>query len=439
MRSRSSKLKFLNTYFNKDIEFRNQIYNLLSFMGMIGGFGVAVIAAVIKESIATVIINFMLSVFSFIMLRLAEKRKCYDLCGWIMITLIFFMAFPILFFYCGGYKSGSASFFILAIIFSAFLLDKYKRIAVIIFEFILYISCCFVSYYKPEMIAVLLSDFNIFFSVTMNFVTACSFLLIAVMFRAHLLISKQTEIEELNRELKARNETLAQFDQVKSDFLATVAHEINTPLAVIAASSGDTLDLLKESPLNKDEIKENQLVIEKKVKLIDTIILDLMDIVAIETGRLSLNPQLADLSGLLENICASQHKQMDLNNNKIVYDFQPALPKIYIDPYRIEQVMINLLSNAYYHTKNGIITLKLVRKDNCQVVSVTDNGEGMDPETLQMIFNRHISTRTDYWRHGIGLYICGRIISAHGSDIWIESEKGLGTTVYFSLKEEAVL
>ena len=437
MQNKNSKLKFLNIYFNKNIEFRIQIYNLLSFMGMIGGIGVAILAAVLKESIATVTINFMLSAFSFMILRLAEKKKCYDLCIWIMILMIFFIAFPLLFFYCGGYKSGSTCFFILAIIFTAFLLDTYKRVAVIISEFILYISCCLVTYYKPETIGALPSEFNCFINVTMNFITSCSLLLIAVMFSTYLLMSRQTEIAKLNEELKARNETLARFDQIKSNFLATVAHEMNTPLAVIAASSGDTLDLLQESPLNKNEIIKNQQVIEKKVKLIDGIIVDLMDVVAIETGRVSLKPQLVDLSALIENTCASYHKQTDLNNNKIIYDFQPILPKINIDPHRIEQVIINLLSNAFRHTKNGVITLKLIEKDNCQIVSVTDNGEGMEPEMVRVVFNRYISTKEDYWRHGLGLYVCGRIISAHGGEIWIESEKGAGTAVYFSLKEES--
>ena len=437
MRNSNSKTKFIQKYFNKNLEFRVQIYNLLAFMGMVGGVVVAVIAAMIKSSIATVGINFMLSVFSFVMLIIADKKKYYELCCWIMIVLIFFIAFPALFFFCGGYKSGSTSYFILAIIFTVFLLDTYKRICVVIFEFILYISCCCAAYYIPEMSAVLPSAFNYFFNVTLNFITSGSLLLIAVMFRAHLLIGNQTEIKELNRELKTQNETLMQYDQMKSDFLATVAHEINTPLAVIAASGGDTVDLLNESPLNIDEIKENQLVIEKKVKLIDNIILDLMDAVAIETGKLTLNRQLVNLSEFLKNTCNAHHKQLDLNNNRIAYAFQTALPQIWLDPLRIEQVIVNLLSNAFRHTTNGIITVKLKQADGGgQIVSVTDNGEGMDMEMARAVLKQYVSTKKDYWRHGIGLYICRRIVSAHGGDIWIESEKERGTTVYFTLKGE---
>jgi signal transduction histidine kinase len=228
-----------------------------------------------------------------------------------------------------------------------------------------------------------------------------------------------------------------QYDQMKSDFLATVAHEINTPLAVIAASGGDTVDLLNESPLNIDEIKENQLVIEKKVKLIDNIILDLMDAVAIETGKLTLNRQLVNLSEFLKNTCNAHHKQLDLNNNRIAYAFQTALPQIWLDPLRIEQVIVNLLSNAFRHTTNGIITVKLKQADGGgQIVSVTDNGEGMDMEMARAVLKQYVSTKKDYWRHGIGLYICRRIVSAHGGDIWIESEKERGTTVYFTLKGE---
>jgi len=223
---------------------------------------------------------------------------------------------------------------------------------------------------------------------------------------------------------------------MKSDFLATVAHEINTPLAIISASSQDTLDLLKETPLNTEEITDNQMMIERRVKLIDNILLDLMDTVAIEKGRLSLNRHPVNLGELLKNVCDIQFKQIDINNNSIIYDFQPDLPYIWVDPSRLEQVMINLLSNAVRYTDNGIITIKLIKTENKQIVSVIDNGEGMDVEMARVILKQYVSTKADYWRHGIGLYICRQIIAAHGGDIWIKSEKGHGTSVFFSLTEE---
>ncbi|MCL2664562.1 MAG: HAMP domain-containing histidine kinase [Defluviitaleaceae bacterium] len=243
-------------------------------------------------------------------------------------------------------------------------------------------------------------------------------------------------MEELNRELAARNETLQLYDQMKSNFLAMVAHEINTPLAVIAASSNDTLDLLDEEPINIEEVKQNQVVIERRVKMIDSVVLDLMDKVAIENGRLSLSRQPINLPDLLVTVCETHLQKFDLNNNELIFDFQSDMPAIWADSLRIEQVMVNILTNSFRHTKNGTITVSVKRSDGMQTVSVTDTGEGMDAEMVRVVLKFYISTKTDYWRHGIGLNICRKIVTAHGGDMSIESEEGCGTTVRFSLKED---
>ena len=69
---------------------------------------------------------------------------------------------------------------------------------------------------------------------------------------------------------------------------------------------------------------------------------------------------------------------------------------------------------------------------------VRDNGEGMDDEMVRIALRQYVSTKADYWRHGIGLYICRRIVLAHGGDIRIESELGQGTAIYFTLLEDTL-
>ena len=427
----------INSYFDRNLDLRVQVYNLLAFVGIFAGISVAFIAVLIKESITTVIINAMISVLSFIFLNVAKKRHCYRFCSWVVVIVVFLFVCPLLFFSCGGYKSGAAYSFILGIVFTAILLERYERIIALAVEVILYISCCLIAFYKPETAAILSSEADYVFILILNFMVTCILLSSVILIHTRIFNIRRLKIEELNRELEARNKTLTQYDKMKSDFLATVAHEINTPLAVISASSGDTMDLLKESPLNIDEIIGNQMAIERRVKMIDNVLLDLMDTVAIETGRISLNRQPVELSGLLRNICDIHFRHRDLNNNSITYDLQSNLPHIWIDQSRIEQVMINLLSNAIRNTKNGNITIALKQTDKTQTVSVADNGEGMDEETSQAVLNRYISTKEDYWRHGIGLYICRQIITAHGGDIWINSKKGQGTVVTFVLNEGA--
>ena len=160
----------------------------------------------------------------------------------------------------------------------------------------------------------------------------------------------------------------------------------------------------------------------------------MMDITAIETGRLALSRQLLDLAGFLKSVCDASFKKEDVNNNRLTYDLRPNLPPIWADPARIEQVLANLISNAVRHTKDGEIAVKLTRTGSVLTVSVSDSGEGMDAAIAEVVMKEYApSVQGDYWRHGFGLMVCRQIITSHGGKIWIDSEAGKGTTVSFTL------
>lgn len=426
--------KLARRYFAPELDLQVQTFNLLSFIGMLGGVAIAIMILFTKGTFVDAGLNVLMSVLAFISLRVTEKKRCYHLSSWIAVVVIFLILFPLTTFFCGGYKSGSASTYLVSIIFTTLLLEKWERILALLLEIIIYVGCIFISYYIPSTNTILTEFFYMTTTVS-GLISSSTMVVAVVLLYLRIYRIKQEQIEEFSRELKARNEALIRYDKMKSDFLAIVSHEINTPLAVIAASSGDTLDLLKETPINIREAAENQTVIGKRVKLIGTILKDLTDTVAFENGRISLKRQPLSLCEFLHNICDTQLRQADIRGNRITYDFQPNLPRIWADPLRIEQVMVNLLSNAVQHTKDGIITIKLWREQERQLVSVSDTGGGMDEETVKNALNQYVSTKADYWRHGIGLYICRQILTAHGGEIWIESKKGHGTTVSFYLRE----
>ena len=180
-------------------------------------------------------------------------------------------------------------------------------------------------------------------------------------------------------------------------------------------------------------MKENQKTIEKMVVRIDAIVVELMDTVAIEQGRLSLDLIPVRLSQLLREVTKSYFGKNDTGENTLVLSVDDTLPPIMADYARIIQVVTNLLSNSLRHTKNGVIEISLKSRGRDQLVSVSDNGEGMRDDIKAKAFDGYVSVSDEYWRHGIGLYVCYRVIEAHGGKIWIESELGKGTTVSFTL------
>ena len=423
-------------YFAHELPNTAQVFHLLAIVGIVAGLFCALASVIISGRYIVARIDLFVAVFAFILLVMAEKYNCYRLCNWLAIVVVFFFTFPMLYFICGGYIAGVPLIFFIALVFTELSLDKYEKAIALTGEYILYVAVLIAGFYHPEWVYTISTKYNlVYYQLTyLVFVT----LLVAIVLLIHnrLLDKHQGHMEELNRELARRNDSLAQYDRMKSDFLATVAHEINTPLAVIAASGNDTLDLLKEASINLEEVAENQIIIDRRVKLIDNILRNLMDTVAIETDRLPLNRQSVYLPDFLKDICNTLFKNIDVHNNRLNYDFQPEAPIIWLDPQRLEQVMANLLSNACTHTNNGHITIRLTRSAPYQFVSVSDDGEGMDAEIAQSVFKQYASTKSDYWRHGIGLSICRRIVLAHNGEIWAESTKGTGTTVSFSLRED---
>ncbi|MCL1982996.1 MAG: HAMP domain-containing histidine kinase [Clostridiales bacterium] len=428
---------FLKEYFDKSLGFRGQSFNLLGFAGMTAGAVAAVVSLVEKAGPASVVVNLFASILAFCLMKIAGKRVSYRVCSLAVVVSVFMLMFPVLFFAAGGYRSGMPSFFVLAIVFTSILLDSHERTVAVVVEFVLYAACCFAAFSNPRLVNPFSREAHYVFDVVIGTILSGALLFLVVLLYAKMQNLREAQIMELNSELTTRNETLTKYDKMKNNFLAAAAHEISAPLTVISGSSADAIELLKEPLINIDEIMENYRRIEKKVVQIDGILTDLMDIVAIESGRLPLSCQPVLMSELLTSACASGFLHND-NNNTIALDLQPELPPIWVDPGKIEQVLTNLLSNAAQHTKNGTITIKLVRDRKRQIVSVTDNGEGMDAEFAASAFKEFATSKdsSEQWRHGYGLFICHQIVTAHGGDIWMDSEKGRGTSVFFALLEE---
>jgi signal transduction histidine kinase len=422
-------------YFDPNLPLSVQSFNLLAFAGISAGLIVAVFSMLTGAGAANIGINLFASALGYALLWIATKTKRYRLCCRIVVIAVFLAAFPILFFTAGGYRSGMPCFFVFAIIFTALMLEKKECIAALLVQVSVYMGCILAAYFNPSLISDFAAEFYYMMDLVIGMAVSSIILLLVIRLHVRIYKNRQDKMDELNRELSARNEALTRYDRMKSDFLATVAHEIKTPLTIIAASAADTLDLLEESPLSTTEITDNQKRVEKTVKRIDAIVLDLMDTVAIENGRLSLDRQPISLAELIQNLCAEQFGKLNTNNNKLICEIQPNLPNVWADAQKIEQVLANLLSNAMRHTKNGLIKATLSGGGRKQTVSVADNGEGMDAEMVSAAMRQYVSTSPDNWRRGIGLYICRQIITAHGGEIWIDSQKGQGTAASFSLRE----
>ncbi len=417
--------KFAVRFFDRDLDFRVRLFNVLAIAGV--GISMATLLLnVVTAMYVSAALSGLLTVLSAGLLFFTYKTGKYRIGYFITIFTIFMVVFPILFFASGAYKGGMPSMFIFAVLFTVLMLEGKWAILVSLAEVLEYIAVSVIGYRYPQLVTWFPTEAEMLTDILVT-TTAVSVSCAIVLF-LHL-----REYESQRKQLAEQNAQLKRHDEVKSVFLTTVAHEIKNPLNAINLHARDTFELLDEANRDIKTMKENQKTIERMVVRIDKIVLELMDTVAIEQGRLTLDLSSVRLAQLLQESAKTYFDKKNPGGNRLVFDIDESLPPIQVDYARMMQVIDNLLSNSMQHTKDGIITVSLKQQNADQRVSVSDNGEGMREEIKKKAFEGYVSVSKEYWRHGIGLSVCHQIIEAHGGKIWIESELGKGTAVSFTL------
>ena len=257
---------------------------------------------------------------------------------------------------------------------------------------------------------------------------------------AHLSLHRvRKEAEESLKQLmvaeqKARaNAEMA--NRVKDEFLAMLSHELRTPLNAIIGWS----HLLKKGQLNERDREHGINVIDRNAEAQRAIIDELLDISRIVTGKLKLEKQPVDLATAISTAIDSLRPAAESKNIEIITSIDSEAGSVSGEPVRLQQVIWNLLSNALKFTPSGgriNVDLNVVGKS--LEVTISDNGEGIDPEFLPSIFERFrqadSSTRRMHGGLGLGLSIVRSLVEMHDGEIHAASDgKGKGTTFTLTL------
>jgi signal transduction histidine kinase len=248
--------------------------------------------------------------------------------------------------------------------------------------------------------------------------------------------------KELDQKVEERTRELKQANERKDELLGMVAHDLRNSLTVIM----NFADLLRKSltgRANQREMKYLQIIYDSCHQALE-LIKDLLDIQAIESGKLKLTWIKIRLDSLLkENLEKNQY----LASNKgiqLVSEIPENLPPVYADPRRIHEVLDNLISNAIkFSYPESSIKIKATHRDDQIEVSVQDQGQGIRAEELGTLFTKFGRTTTKPTQGetstGLGLAIAKKIVELHGGRIWADSVYEKGSTFTFSLpvaKEE---
>jgi two-component system, OmpR family, sensor histidine kinase VicK len=241
---------------------------------------------------------------------------------------------------------------------------------------------------------------------------------------------KQTELYQKLNEL---NEQLQEHDKIQEEFITVAAHELRNPIQPILG--------LSEILLSRKRIIEEDRgllsVIIRNAKRLRKLTENILDATKIESQSLKVNKQYFRLNDIIKNVLAD-HKKGEENNKqskiKLAYSSNNDNIIVKADAERLTQVVSNLLGNAFKFTSEGEISVNLSRDDTDQqvIVSVTDTGQGVDPEITPRLFTK-FATKSIVGT-GLGLYISKRIIEAHGGKMWAENNPdGIGAAFSFTL------
>lgn len=252
-------------------------------------------------------------------------------------------------------------------------------------------------------------------------------------YRERTLIGSDDELAELSRNVNQLAETLEQTEQRRMALLGDVAHELRTPLATIEGYMEGLLDGVVQPSR-----ETFSLVLSESVRL-QRLIEDLMLLSRVEAGQIPVIPRPTDIRATLEHLVAQFQPQLAADQVQLITVIPPDLPLAWADPDRVNQVVINLLANAFRYTPaGGKITLRAQADATRLIITIQDTGIGIAPEHLPQIFERFYRVDKSRARasggSGIGLTIARHLVYAHGGDIWAESPGlGLGATFSFTL------
>ncbi|MES3019911.1 MAG: ATP-binding protein [Bacteroidota bacterium] len=246
----------------------------------------------------------------------------------------------------------------------------------------------------------------------------------------HVEVAGRDEIAVLSSEFNNLMDEVARRDQKKDEFIGIASHELKTPLTSVKLYL-EALAKMKHEPLVHNFIHKSK----EGVKKLHNLILDLLDVSKIESGQLQLNHNDLSIDKLVDECI--EDAQMNTNNHTILREGGPSNTIIRGDKDRLEQVLINLISNAAKYSPAGTnIAVETLATDEEITVTVKDNGIGIADSEHKKIFGRFYRAKDSnsvISGFGLGLYICSQIIKRHKGKIGVDSEEGKGSTFYFTL------
>ena len=233
------------------------------------------------------------------------------------------------------------------------------------------------------------------------------------------------EIQDKNRQLQLASEN-------KSQFVSSMSHELRTPLNAIIGLT--EMMVTNAARFGTEKAQEPLQRVNRAGTHLLGLINQVLDLSKIEAGKLELNPQSVQLTPLIEEVIGTARQLAEQNKNRLIFNAQENLGALTVDPMRLRQILLNLLSNACKFTKAGEVKLaarKVSNGSNFVEFAVSDTGVGMTAEQQAKLFEEFsqadVTTAQRFGGTGLGLAITRKLVRMMGGDVTVTSEPGKGS------------
>ncbi|MEA5576682.1 ATP-binding protein [Anabaena sp. UHCC 0451] len=253
------------------------------------------------------------------------------------------------------------------------------------------------------------------------------------------LIQKNQELEKQRQQIQLQNLKLLEASQLKSQFLATISHELRTPMNAIIGFS----QILLRPKFGQLSHQQGDMVerILNNGKHLLMLLNEVLDFSKLEAGKLEIKPEIFDLSKIVNNTVAEIRSLAEAKNLSLLVEINLENTLVFNDPVRIRQILINLLSNAVKFTEYGGIRVEVAEiSQNQLAITIQDTGIGISHQDFKHIFeafqqvDQGISRK--YPGTGLGLAIINSLLQMMGGKVFLESQLGVGSVFKIELPRQ---
>ncbi len=427
--------KIIDPIRDSGVSLQERLFRLLTLVGLIG-MGITVVLTVALGEGA---VNYIGMILGFIILfgitYFSIHYRKIQVGAVIIGGLLVYLVMPYNYLTTGGLYGGGSSWFLLAFVFVALIVEKKAKYVLLVTGLIVSWGCYLLSYLYPSLPAahtVEMAYTDVVLSLTMVSAITCG-----------MILFQNAIYRSANRTAQQQKREIEELNQAQNRFFSSMSHEIRTPINTII---GLNEMILREA--TSDEIASDARDIQTAGNMLLALINDILDMSKIESGKMDIVPVSYDVGAMLSDIVNMIWVRAKEKGLEFHIDVDRKIPaQLLGDEVRIKQVLINVLNNAVKYTAEGAITLSIQcrRQEHGRVqivYSVADTGMGIKKENMPYLFSAFKRVDVEKNRHiegtGLGLSIVKQLVDLMGGDISVNSVYMKGTTFVITLPQEIV-